>query len=73
MTIPTIAYWDGVPISEMPRDELEREFVAAHQEIELLRSELAARSVQHIQDLAAAAKARWRERHPYLEAVFGRD
>jgi hypothetical protein len=52
MDIPTIAYWMGVPISEMPREELEREFVAAHRRIQELERNICERSVEHIRDLA---------------------
>lgn len=56
--IPLLVYWKGEALSDLPRDELEREFVAAHQEIQQLREEHAAMSVRHIQDLAVLARRR---------------
>ena len=51
--IPTIAYWRGRPLGEMPREELEREFCNAWREIEQLRIKASECSIAHIRDLAA--------------------
>jgi uncharacterized NAD(P)/FAD-binding protein YdhS len=51
MDIPMIVYWKDAPLSEMPRDELEREFIAAWQKIGELERERTERSVAHIKDL----------------------
>lgn len=57
-SVPTIAYYMGVPLSEMPREELEATLCDAYQQIETLRHELCTRSVEHINDLAAMARRR---------------
>lgn len=54
--IPMIVYWCGEPLSDMPREELEREFVAAHHEIQKLNERIAEMSVRHIQDLGILAR-----------------
>lgn len=51
--IPMVDYWMGEPISAMSRDDLEREFANAHQEIAELQSEVCDRSVAHVRDLSA--------------------
>jgi hypothetical protein len=51
--VPMIVYWRGVPLSEMSRGELEREFAAAHATIQRLQREVCDRSVAHVRDLAA--------------------
>lgn len=33
----TISTWMGIPLNEVPREELEREFEIAHRQINLLR------------------------------------
>lgn len=48
--------WYGVPITEMPREELEAEFIKAQYQLAKLKTEMMAKSVLHVQDLARMAK-----------------
>jgi hypothetical protein len=54
--IPTLSYFRGVPIGEMPREELEFEFVEAWVKIQELELKYAQLSVQHINDIAKLAR-----------------
>jgi hypothetical protein len=54
----TIAYWMDRPLSDLSREELEREFCKAHQEIQRLQTDICNRSVAHIRDLAAMKRGR---------------
>jgi hypothetical protein len=68
--IPQISYWMDRPLSELPRDELEREFCAAHREIQRLNKELCDRSVAHVHDLADAARRRLYAKRPWPVRVL---
>lgn len=50
-----ITTWMGIPLPEVPRDELEREFIAAHERIIYLEDRQCQLSVEHINLLAELA------------------
>jgi len=54
--IPQIAYWKGVRLSEVPREELEQALVEAHQEIERLSRRECELSVANIKQLGLLAR-----------------
>jgi len=54
--IPLLVYWMGEPLSNLPREELENLFIAAHARINELERELCDLSIQHIQDLGRLAR-----------------
>ena len=57
---PTVAYWCGERLDEMPVPELVEIITQQAKEIERLRAENHRRSVQHIHDLADMARERHR-------------
>lgn len=57
---PTIALWMGVPLSDLPREELEQALINTCKALEESRRAECDRSVAHIRDLAAMA--RWRNK-----------
>ena len=54
---PILATWRGVPVGEIPRDELEREFAVAHRRIQALEANMAAMSIREIHTLAEICRA----------------
>lgn len=56
MGLPTIAYWEGVPLSEVPRERLEEIVIEQAHEISQLNSSICKASVDHIRDLARSRR-----------------
>jgi hypothetical protein len=54
--LPTLSYWKGVPLAEVPREELEEEFVNAWVRIQELERWISELSVGHIRDIARLAR-----------------
>jgi len=60
----TIAYWMGIPLSELSREELELAFIQVNQELERERKARRDTSISEIRALAAL-------RREQLRPVFG--
>ena len=54
----TISTWMGVPLSEVPREELEREFVIAHRQIAMLSDRVCEYSIENMKLHATLARER---------------
>lgn len=50
--INEICYWGGTPISELPREVLEEEFIIAQRRIILLENSLTDRSIENVNLMA---------------------
>lgn len=53
-----IASWRGVPLSDVPRDELEQALVDAHQELQEAQSVACDASIREIHTLAELGRER---------------
>ena len=53
-----IAYWMGVPITELPRAELEQALIDTFRELQAAQEAMHRSSVAYIHDLAAMARSR---------------
>lgn len=53
-----VHYWMGRPLSEIPREELEREFVKAYKQIQDMQGQYLKAKTDHINDLASMARRR---------------
>lgn len=69
---PTVITWMGVPLNEIPRDQLEQELVNAWTELGRLRKENADKSVNYIRDIAAMAKRIHEAKKPFFYKLLDR-
>lgn len=53
---PMVATWFGVPLNEIPREELEREFVIAQRQMQLLQDRVSELSIDNIKMAAKIAR-----------------
>lgn len=51
-------YWKGIPISSIPRAELEREFIRVNEELQDLHGHNLQLKIRHISDLMSVGKRR---------------
>lgn len=49
-------YWMGTPLSELPREELEKLFIEARKEIDDMNEKYLRAKTEHIHDLATIAR-----------------
>jgi hypothetical protein len=81
MDFPQIAYWMDKPLSELPRRELEQEFVIAHRRIKLLEDQVLELSCENVHLLSEIARGRLSSIQPKKRGLanqishlfFGRD